>query len=226
MDVRKLLTLCMMSSVLMGCSTFREHSVTQGEWFRAQEKVSWQFQRVAILGLEKDPLFQQSLTIAYLNKGIDVVEREKIDEILREGTVVKDWADLSDQEKAKALGRLLKVDALVLAGVMHESYGALTKQQVKMFGGFLYGANVGSAVLSPFPKANVIAEYGATWRIIDVASGEIACVGSRIISIRQKADAKNLNSLSALELIRLLCNEIVDDSRVPQSGVRDRIVAF
>jgi hypothetical protein len=113
-----------------------------------------------------------------------------------------------------------------MGGVIQSEYWAMTKNQLEASVKFGLQPSEQAKSQNPLAKSIVNAGFGATYRIVDAASGEIICVGNRILSLQQKAKRENLSKLSQLDLIRSLCNEIVTDSLAAESGTRDAAVTF
>ena len=212
-----------------GCS----YHVTQVKKHSAPSFDSGRYRRVAVLGFERSPLFQQALTIAFLEKGIQVIEREKIVDIVREQQMVnKNFSDLSDIEKARRLGRVMDVDLIVCGGVVGNShrYEYHPGPLCLLWGPISFGiamipiacecermtlqANETGhleALGDPTFEIWVHADVGATWRGIEAATGEIVGIGNRILGMYECMPLDKVNQMSRFGVVRELCGDIVGD---------------
>ncbi|MBN2340557.1 MAG: hypothetical protein JXX29_14495 [Deltaproteobacteria bacterium] len=69
-------------------------------------------------------LYSNALINALARRGVTVVERNRINELVREqGLLQKELVDLSDIEKIQRLGKLLKVDLLLRGSITSEKGG-------------------------------------------------------------------------------------------------------
>jgi hypothetical protein len=109
-----LLGLSLFTLFLTGCQTI-DYQFKQSDKYSAPDVQSRHIKRAAILGFENTPQLQQSLALAFLDRGVQVVERNKVIDLVREQQLIdKKFADLSGKEQAMRLGRLLDADILVL----------------------------------------------------------------------------------------------------------------
>lgn len=80
------------------------------------------------LGTEQDAadvvLYSNALINALASRGVQMVERNKVNDLVREqGLIQQELLDLSDLEKIRRLGKLLKVDLLVRGTLIAERGG-------------------------------------------------------------------------------------------------------
>jgi hypothetical protein len=69
-------------------------------------------------------LYSNALINALASRGVQVVERNKVNDLVREqGLIQQELVDLSDLEKVRRVGKLLKVDLLVRGTLIAENGG-------------------------------------------------------------------------------------------------------
>jgi hypothetical protein len=69
-------------------------------------------------------LYSNALINALASRGVQVIERNKVNDLVREqGLIQQELVDLSDLEKVRRLGKLLKVDLLVRGTLIAERGG-------------------------------------------------------------------------------------------------------
>ena len=119
-----------------GCHTFEVH-----QFDHAQTKRGVKLDRAAVImatyrTLEGDQirqpnkLFTEQLIVSLQQRGIDVAERQKVEAILIDSDMVESGqADLTESERAKRLGMLLKVDLLIYGdALVNETHYAYFKK--------------------------------------------------------------------------------------------------
>ena len=125
-------------------------------------------------------------------------------------------ADLTETERAKRLGRLLKADVIVYAdAIINVSYYNYYKR-------FFFNNNLERFRLEK--EANetgvvrrkgypVLANHsiGLSMRVVDSATGEIVWVGYRFMGAAKIVDDDKPDTLTNFEVIRNVCDEIIDD---------------
>jgi hypothetical protein len=199
---------------LAGCHTFEVHQFDSAKTTR-----NIHFERAAVIMAADRPdnrLFTEQLIVSLQQRGIDVAERQKVEALLVDSELVETGrADLTETERAKRLGRLLKVDLII--------YGDATVNQThytffdKFFGresermALQRQANESGVVnRKGYP---VLAQHsiGLSIRAVDTATGEIVWVGYRALMAAREVDDKRPETLTNFSVIQEVCDKMMDE---------------
>lgn len=188
---------------------------------------------------EVKQLFFNALNMALAKRDFQILERDKLYDLLREQQLAKaDFSNLSDRDKAMKIGRLLGVDYLVDGEVfnfnVHYSYtlgfwdvigNALTfnfgsgeptevlERQANQLG-YLNDLDVYSVQLSSFT--------GLSLRVIEVKTGQISYVGTAIDAFYvPKITASNLKDFNKFGILVKSCGILVDEAIGREERRRD-----
>jgi hypothetical protein len=138
-------------------------------------------------------MYSNALVNALSRRGVTIVERNKVNDLVREqGLIQQELIDLSDVEKIRRIGKLLKVDLLVRGSVIAES------------GGWAFTPR---GPLRP-PKLYYVALTGLSVTGIDTRTGQVVWIDTMYLAQRitpRQVDRKpELTNTTAV-------NEIVDE---------------
>ncbi len=213
-------TVLMAVPLIMGCHTFE---VRQFESVKREEPAG--FTRAAVImnaqagdrTAERNKLFSEQLIVSLQKRGIDVAERQKVESLLVDAEMIKEGlADLSETERAKRLGRLLKVDVIVYA----DSF--VNSSFYQYFDRLFFNSNTEQYQLQREANENgivrrkgypVLASHaiGLSMRAVDSATGEILWVGYRFKASAKWVEDEKPETLTNFDVVRGVCDEITDD---------------
>ena len=146
-------------------------------------------QQAADLGTEQNAadvvLYSNALINALARRGVTMVERNKVNDLVREqGLIQQELLDLSDVEKIRRLGKLLKVDLPIRGTVIAER---------------------GGWTMSPNLQLYYVALTGLSVTGVDTRTGQVVWVDTMYlaqrITPRQIAKQPELTSTSAVNAI-------------------------
>ena len=206
--------------LVFGCHTYE---VRQFDSVKTDEPV--RCERVAVImnpsGWDRtkqaNKLFTEQLIVSLQKQGIDVAERQKVEALLVDAALVESgMADLTETERAKRLGRLLKADFLIYGDAMvNDSYYTYYRRlffnnNMERFKLEREANESGVVRRKGYP---VLANHsiGLSMRAVDSATGEIVWVGYRFIASAKMIDDDRPETLTNFETIRNVCDEIIDD---------------
>lgn len=165
----------------------------------------------------RNKLFSEQLIVSLQKRGIDVAERQKVEDLLVDAELIKrGMADLSETERAKRLGRLLKVDLIVYADAfVNTSY-------YHYFSRFFFNNNTERYQLQREANENgivrrkgypVLASHaiGLSVRAVDTATGEIVWVGYRFMTAANWVEDDRPETLTNFDVVRGVCDQIIND---------------
>jgi outer membrane protein OmpA-like peptidoglycan-associated protein len=128
-------------------------------------------------------MFSNALISELSNAGITIVERSRVNDLVREqGLIVNEFVDLSDVEKVRRVGKLLKADLLIKGSVF------------TLLGGYR---------ISRHEKVYHVILLGLAVRAIDSRTGQIvwsdvATVASRRVPEDIETDVKNVSDYTVV----------------------------
>ncbi len=124
-----------------------------------------------------DMFFSNALLSSFTRRGVEVVERNRINDLMREqGVTNSEMTDLSDLEKLQRLGKMLKVDLLVKGAVFTQRGGFLVTDPQK--------TSAQNNANTTYSNEYFCGLYGVTLTAIDTRTGELVWVETRIFSKR------------------------------------------
>lgn len=139
--------------------------------------------RVAVLDFKgpQGNAASEIMTITLLKYGVDVVERQELNSVLKEIDLNK--SNLIDDSTRKKIGKLLGVDAIFIGSIIN--YKPETKYILKQGNSFdsikeIKGKNVYTQAFDPISDSKILettAEVGLSVRMIDVETGSIMWSG-------------------------------------------------
>jgi hypothetical protein len=206
-----------------GCHTFEVH---QYDFARTPGQV--QFDRAAVIMAtyrtlegeqtkQSNKLFTEQLIVSLQQRGIDVAERQKVEALLVDSEMVEaGHADLSETERAKRLGRLLKVDLIIYGdAIVNTTHFTYLRRA-------FFNSDAERARLQQ--EANeyhvvkrhgypVLAQHaiGLSIRAVDTATGEIVWVGYRSLAAARMVDEDRPETLTNFAVIQEVCDSMMGD---------------
>jgi len=180
----------------------------------------------------RDPLFHEALNVGLMNRGIEVVERQKVYALVQEQMMAtSNFVDLSDRQKAFKLGKMLNADVIfygddLLNSQRYEYAPAMPLTLILPFPvyGTILMAGIAGQKTMQANKTGVIKDYGGVWfdlyahcssgatlRAVDTKTGEIVWVGYGIKASCQKVTSANLKSTSTFGVTVGLVGSLLDD---------------
>jgi hypothetical protein len=206
-----------------GCHTFE---VRQFDSVKKPNSV--RFERAAVMMRDLEPtavkhkeginkLFSEQLIVSLQKRGIDVAERQKVESLLVDAELIRQgMADLTETERAKRLGRLLKADIIIYADTIVSEprftyyKRAYFNSEAERFQLEQEANTSGVVKRNGYP---VLASHaiGLSMRAVDTATGEIVWVGYRFLGSAKWVDDQRPETLTSFDVIRGVCDEIIDD---------------
>jgi len=207
-------------SMVVGCHTYEVRQFDSVKQARIMEVT-----RAAVImnpaggdaARERNKLFTEQLIVSLQKRGIDVAEREKVEALLVDATLIEnEMADLTETERAKKLGRLLKADIIIYGDAINKvSYYKYFKRAMfnnndERFRLQRQANESGVVERNGYP---VLANHaiGLSMRAVDSATGEIVWVGYRFLASAKMVDDDRPGTMTNFDVIRGVCDEIVDD---------------
>jgi len=223
---RHTVAFCVVSGLAIastGCHTFEVH---QADSAHTQRPVK--FDRAAVImatqrTLEgeqtKQPnkLFTEQLIVSLQQQGVDVAERQKVESLLVDAQMVESGqADLSETERAKRLGRLLKVDVIIYGDAI------VNETHYTFFDKAFFNSETQRAKLEREANESgivdrkdypVLAQHaiGLSIRAVDTATGEIVWVGYRSLAVARMVEDDRPETLGNFGVIQEVCDAMVKE---------------
>ena len=224
---RSALGLAVMCLCAAGCRTYQ---FSESDRYRAADLAPRSYRRVATMGLG-NPLFHEALNVTLMQRGIDVVEREKIAPLVREQVMADQrFLELSDREKAFRLGKLLNADLILYGEALGSAqrYEYVPAWYTWIFPLPIYGAVFADGVAqrrtTEINKTGVVKDFGGFWfslyshrsagatlRAVDTKTGEIVWVGYGIRASCDKVTSSNLDATTSFGSVIGLMGFLLDD---------------
>ncbi|MBN2561451.1 MAG: hypothetical protein JXQ75_11035 [Phycisphaerae bacterium] len=205
-------------SLVAGCQTYEVRQ------FDSVKTSGVKFDRAAVImnahggsqTKERNKLFAEQLIVSLQKRGIDVAERQKVESLLVDAVLIeRGLADLTETERAKRLGRLLKTDVFIYAdAIVNHSFYAYGKRafgnDAERFRLQQQANETGTIDRQGYP---VLANHaiGLSMRAVDTATGEIVWVGYRFMGSANPVDDDRPETLTNFDVVRRVCDEIIDD---------------
>ena len=191
-----LLVALILPFLLVGC-TRRENAALLRSWVTKAESFNPEkYKKVALLHTKTEHV-SNALLIWFLRNGVEVVEREHINDLLLEQHLSREgYQDLSDAEKARRLGRILHADAIFLLYPQEQSYPRYVKG-------------------NPVPDTMARREIRIACKVVDTTLGEVVFMGTAELS----ATGKIFNSPLAQKILayREIYHAIYDPQYEPKN---------
>ncbi|MCP4249676.1 MAG: hypothetical protein GY778_21760 [bacterium] len=206
-----------------GCHTFEVHQFDNAQMDRGVKLDRAAVMMATYRTLEGDQtrqpnkLFTEQLIVSLQQRGIDVAERQKVEALLVDSEMVESGeADLTEMERAKRLGRLLKVDVLVYGDAI------INETNYTYFSKLFFNNNAERWQLQKEANESgvvkqkgypVLAQHsiGLSIRAVDTATGEIVSVGYHSLASARWAKEDDPQTLTNFSVIRDVCDAMMDD---------------
>lgn len=213
---------------LCGCRTYQS---SEFDRYRSDALTPGNYKRAATMGF-RDPLFHEALNVSLMNRGIEVVERQKLYALVQEQQMADSkFVELADREKAFKLGKMVNADVIFYGDDLFSTqrYEYAPAMPLTLFlpipiYGTLIMAGVAGQKTMEANKTGVVQNYGGVWfdlyaycssgatlRAVDTRTGEIVWVGYGIKASCQKVTAKNLRATSTFGVVVDLVGSLLDD---------------
>jgi hypothetical protein len=205
---------------LVGCRTFEVH-----QFDSAQTTKSFHFDRAAVIMAtyktlegertrQSNKLFTEQLIVSLQQRGIDVAERQKVEALLVDSDLVETGrADLTETERVKRLGRLLKVDLIIYGdAIANETYYTYFGGSRAVRAELERQANE-SGVVKRKAGYSVLAQHsiGLSIRAVDTATGGVVWVGYRALVAAREVDDRQPDTLTNFGVIQEVCDKMMDE---------------
>lgn len=213
-------TWVLFTGTLAGCHTFE---VRQFDSVKHNQQVQFTSAAVIMNSLagnkteDRNKLFSEQLIVSLQKRGIDVAERQKVESLLVDAEMVTEGlANLTETERAKRLGKLLKADVIIYADAF------VNYSQYRYFARPIFNNETKRWQLEKEANENgivrrqgfpVLANHaiGLSMRGVDSATGEIVWVGYRFKASAKWVDDERPETLTNFDVVRGVCDEISDD---------------
>lgn len=168
---------------------------------------------------QNNKLFTEQLIVSLQKCGIDVAERQKVEALLVDAALIEQGqADLTETERAKRLGRLLKADVIIYGdAIVNTSYyhyfpRLFFNSETRRFQLEQQANESGGGVVKKegFP---VLATHaiGLSMRAVETSTGEIIWVGYRFLASGKMVDEDKPETITNFDVVRRVSEEIIND---------------
>ncbi len=208
---------------LAGCHTFEVH-----QFDHAQTRESVRFDRAAVIMAtyktlegeqtrQPNKLFTEQLIVSLQQRGIDVAERQKVEAVLVDSALIESGqADVTEAERAKRLGRLLKVDLIVYGdAIVNQTHYVFLKRaffnnDAQRLMLQTQANETGVVKREGYP---VVAYHtvGLSVRAVDTATGEIVWVGYHALASARMVEDDHPETLTNFATIQSVADAMMDD---------------